>query len=292
MSALAPRDLPPDRNPALVYLMGLSEGTRASRAHVLRRVARVLAPGVEPVDVPWERLRYAHVAALRARLLDDGLAPGTVNKVLSALRALVREAWRLGLCTADDLLRVREVKNVPDRRLPRGRMLSWEETGSLLAAAGPRERAAVALMMGAGLRVGEACALPLGAVDYDAGAVYVHGKGGREDRIPLGSNWLGIVRSWDDERWAYHGPLLVRQGGGALTPGSMARALRKAGEKAGIAPFTPHDLRRTYCSRILETGTDLGLAKRMSRHADVGTLLQYDRRDEQPMVELAQLVDL
>lgn len=276
MTGLVPRRADPARCPATVYLAGLAPSGRRSQAGALRVVAGLLAPGVDPVLVPWEAVRFQHVQALRSALVERGYAAATVNRVLAALRGVVRAAWGLGLCSTDDRLRVEDLRGVPGRRLPAGRMLSLEEVGRLLGAGGPRDAAAVALLYGAGLRVAEACAVPVEAVE---GCVLrLVGKGGAEREVPLAPWVAEALRAWGAVRGRRPGSLLCREDGRPLHPNSLASALAKCAAAAGIGRISPHDLRRSFVSHLLGVGADLALVQRLAGHADPRTTARYDRR--------------
>lgn len=292
MSALVPRVTAPDRCPARVYLASLAPSGRRTQATALRVVAGLLAPGVAPERLPWEALRFQHVAAVRARLLERGYAPATVNRVLAALRGVARAAWRLGLMPLEECARVREVQRAKGLRLPAGRMLTPEELRALIAACGPRERAAVALLYGAGLRVSEACAVEPEHLDLEARTVRVVGKGNVEALAPLPPGMAGLLLEWLVVRPPGPGPVLVREGGGRLHPNSLASALRKASERAGLRPCSPHDLRRTFVSALLDSGADLATVQRLARHEDPRTTSRYDRRPASRAADAVGRIDL
>src|SRR2546422_1623572 len=94
--------VPPDQQPARVYLARLGEGSRRTMRTALDTLAELLAGGRCHADtLEWARLRYQHTAALRAVLLER-YQPATANKHLAALRGVLREAWQLGQMTAED----------------------------------------------------------------------------------------------------------------------------------------------------------------------------------------------
>ena len=106
-----------DRRPLHVYLDRLSEGSRPTMSEALSKVARIASGGrLEAHQLPWHELRYQHVQAIRTALTGSvpartrkPLSPATINKILSALRGVLREACRLGLMNAEDLARAVDV---------------------------------------------------------------------------------------------------------------------------------------------------------------------------------------
>ena len=125
------RALPPDRQPARVYLARLGEGSRRTMRTALETLAALLTGHRCDADtLDWARLRYQHTAALRAVLLER-YQPATANKHLAALRGVLREAWQLGQMTAEDYHRAVNVRVVKATTLPRGRALTRGELSRL-----------------------------------------------------------------------------------------------------------------------------------------------------------------
>ena len=115
---------PPDRNPFHVYLSRLSKGSRPTMKESLQAITRIASGGrLEPERFPWHLLRYSHVQAIRTHLTETisersgtPLSPATINKTLSALRGVLKEAWRLGLMSAEDLARAVDIEPVRGSR--------------------------------------------------------------------------------------------------------------------------------------------------------------------------------
>src|SRR6266478_6855124 len=174
---------PPDAlNPAAVYLAALAPTGRRTMGQALEVIVELLGGG-DVRTFPWASLRYEHAQAVR-RVLIERYAPATANKVLSALRGVAREAWRLGQIDAETHARIRDVPGVRGSRLPAGREVPMRELAKLFracaeaGASGVRDAAALALLYGAGLRRSEAVSLDVAA--FDGAAVRVLGKGNKE----------------------------------------------------------------------------------------------------------------
>ena len=121
----------PDRHPAAVYLARLGPGSRRAQRGALDTMARALSGGRAGVEeLPWHELEYQHTLALRTVLVER-YSPATANRHLAALRGVLREAWRLGLMTAEDFQRAIDLSAVRGERLPRGRALSRGELRAL-----------------------------------------------------------------------------------------------------------------------------------------------------------------
>ena len=110
-------------HPVAVYLARLGPGSRRSQRAALVTMAEILSAGRVGIDeLPWHHLRYPYTQALRAALAER-FSPATANRHLAALRGVLREAWRLGLMSAEDLQRSIDLPAVRGERLPRGRAL-------------------------------------------------------------------------------------------------------------------------------------------------------------------------
>ena len=180
---------PLDRNPVAVYLAAkASKVGRRGLERALNRAAEILTSGStkDSLRVDWTELRYQHVMALRALLIDMEAAPATINHLLSAVRGVVKEAFNLGLVDADTMMRIANVKSVSASTLPAGRHVDAGDMRRLFdtcgdTPVGARDAAMLALLYGCGLRRSEVVALEL--TDYDAGKVTVRSGKGRKDRI-------------------------------------------------------------------------------------------------------------
>ena len=286
------------RAPA-AYLLGLAAGSRRTMAGALRMLAVEL--GLELERVPWHRLRAAHVAAIRARLLAK-LAPATCNKVLAALRGVLREAARLGLLSHEDLAAVLSVRGVKGSREMRGRALAAGELRALFSSCsssriGARDAALLGVLYGCGLRRAEAAGLELADVSELDGRLelLVRGKGNRERRAYLPRGAGEALRAWLEVRGREPGRLFVSvtkggQLGRALTDHAIALAVQARARRAGVGAFSPHDLRRTLVGDLLDAGVDLSAVQAIAGHAQINTTARYDRRGERAKRGAADLV--
>jgi site-specific recombinase XerD len=291
---------PADQDPVLVYLASLgSEKSRRTMRAALESIAAELgAPG--PHAIPWRQLRYPHVAALRARLADKR-SPATVNKLLSALRGVAREAMRLGQLEADAYTRIADVEGLRGSRLPAGRHVELAELASLFAACatgsaqGRRDAALLGVLRVAGLRRAELSALTLDDLDREAWTVRVLGKGNKERRAyvlqarPELEAWIGV-------RGEAPGPLFSavsragRPTGKRMADSSIAYVLDRLARRAGVKDLSPHDMRRTFVGDLLDAGADIAVVQKLAGHAQVTTTQRYDRRGERAARRAAALI--
>lgn len=300
--------LAPEQTPLRLYLATLqADSGRRSCRSALRRAARLMgAPSASAVE--WGALRFGHVELLKERMLLRRYQPATINATLSALKGVAREAWRLGQgMSVEDYQRIAAVRRVHGSRDRRGRALSVDELAALLKAcerdsspAGPRDACLLALMSRAGLRREECVTLALADFDRRDHTLKVHGKGERERTIFFGRGGARrALLAWLRARGEAEGALLcpVDKTGRVSLRGMSAQAVYKAlGKRARQArlrrPVTPHDLRRTYATHLLDAGADLSRVQQLLGHAHVSTTMIYDRRDERSLREAASLLTL
>lgn len=296
--------LPLDQNPAAVYLASLNSPTgRRTQRQALEVMAGLMSGGqADALSFPWDALRYQHTAAIRAQLVSR-YKPATVNKFLSALRGVLRQAWRLGLMTAEDYTRAVDLQAVTGQTLPAGRELAPGEIGALMAVcgkdpgpAGTRDASIIAILYTAGLRRDEVARLDLADYDPTTGRLVIHGKRNKERTAYLLNGAAEALADWLAIRGEDPGPLFwpIPKGGRLVARRINAQLiydmLARRGEEAGIQHFSPHDLRRTFVSELLDAGADIATVSKMAGHANVTTTARYDRRDEQAKQKAAGLL--
>ena len=119
-------------HPANVYLSGLAPGSEPTMKHSLNLIAQMLTDGeADYLTLDWSALRYKHTAAVRAALIKQ-YEPATVNRVLCALRRVLKEALRLELISPVDYARAVDVESVKASKDLRGRALTQEEINALM----------------------------------------------------------------------------------------------------------------------------------------------------------------
>lgn len=302
--AILPHALPPVRHPAHVYLARLGSGSRRTMSEALNTIARMLTGGRADLELmPWSALCYQHSAAIRAALMER-YKPSTANKMLAALRGVLREAWRLGYMSAEEFHRAVDIPTIKSQTLPRGRALSSGEIAALMRAcaseispAGVRDAALIACLYGAGLRRSEAVALDLSCFNSETGELTIRGSKGRKDRLGYATNGSAdALADWILLRGNDSGALFfaVNKGGKIVTHRMTDQAvlyiLKKRGWQAGVASFSPHDLRRSFISDLLDAGADISTAQQLAGHSNVQTTTRYDRRGEVAKQKAAQLL--
>ncbi len=296
---------PLTRHPAIVYLASLSEGSRRTMFQALDTIAHVLSDGeLDIFSLDWGALRYQHTAAVRA-VLAARYRPATANKMLSALRQVLRQAWKLGLMSAEEYAMARDIASVKGESLPAGRDLSPGEIAALLrvceddpSPAGARDAAIIALMYATGIR--RASLVRLNRADYNAqrGTLHVREAKGHKDYLAhvASEGAQRALADWLDVRGEEDGPLFYPiNKGGRLLPRRLSaqgvyNLLLKRAKQAAIERFSPHDLRRTLAGDLLDAGADIVTVQKILGHASVTTTARYDRRPEEAKRKAAGLI--
>lgn len=295
-----------DEHPAAVYLAHLARGSRRTMTGALNTMAGLLTQNrCDMRTLNWSALRYQHTAALRTMLADQ-YAPATANKMLAALRGVLEEAWRLGKMTAEDYRRAADVSAVRGSTLPRGRALTKIELHKLFALcakdrtpSGRRNAAILAVSHNCGLRRSELVYLDLSDYDRKESSLTIrNGKGGK-GRLAYLSTWgRNLLEEWIITRGSSPGPLFIpiNRGGNPnyrhMTSEALYKLFRALAEGAGVPHFSPHDLRRTMISDLLDNGADISIVQQLAGHTNVTTTQKYDRRGERAKKAAASLLKL
>jgi integrase len=295
----------PDQNPALVYLASLGPSSRRTMRSALDTIARVVSGGEATAEtLPWHTLRRQHTAAVRAALASR-YGVRTANRMLAALRGVLREAVELGLMDAESFRRASRIKTIRGKPAPAGRALEREELRALFASCAGAESAAsidvrdaalLAVLYGAGLRRAEVVQLDVSDLAMESGALVVHGKGNKVRLAYVPESGRPLLAAWIARRGAEAGPLFlpVQKDGvfvsRRLTEGAIYKILERRARLAGVPHFSPHDCRRTFIGDLLDAGADMSTVKELAGHASIETTARYDRRGERAKRSAADLL--
>nr|WP_182908113.1 site-specific tyrosine recombinase XerD [Microbispora sp. H13382] len=274
---------------------GLSANTLASYRRDLRRYLEHLrARGLETFAQVAEADVVAFLAALREGDEDHpALVASSAARAVSAVRGLHRFALREGVAGHDPAHEVRPPRQL--RRLPKA--ITVAEVERLIAACGPedsplalRNRALLEVLYGTGARISEAVGLAVDDVptgpaheeDQDQDQVRLRGKGGRTRIVPLGRFARKALDAYlvrARPRLAAHGrgtpALFLNARGGRLTRQGAWEVLQAAAERAGLSGVSPHMLRHSFATHLLDGGADVRVVQELLGHASVTTTQVY-----------------
>ncbi len=223
---------------------------------------------------------------------SSGAATSSVARQIAAIRMLHRYLATEQLRPDDPTTRLDGV------RVPSGipKPLSEEQVDSLLAAVlgdeplQRRDRALLELLYATGARISEVVGLSVGDIDFDDLLVRVYGKGGKERIVPYGSAAAAAIDAWFSpsgrarmvpDRWKRRGDaeaVFLNQRGGRLSRQGAWTVIKKYGERAGITDhLSPHVLRHSCATHLLDHGADLRIVQEMLGHASISTTQVYTR---------------
>lgn len=274
--------------PAAAYLQQLAPSGRRSVCQRFRWAASQLGRNW-PDWIPTP----AEVEQIRAQMLAQKMAPATSRLTIAALRGVAKAAHQRGQMTRDDLERIRSVEPVTGRRQLAGRLLEvWEVQAVLQSlddtAHGRRDGAIFGLCFFAGLRRSEATGLQF--AEAVRGRFFsVVGKGNQERKIAIGETLAELLQRYTEHRGRRPGPMLlpVNNQTRQLDASTIRKRCLVMAERAELQPFSPHDLRRSFISHMLDAGIDLATAQKMAGHSSPVTTAGYDRRPERAAVAAA-----
>ncbi len=281
---------PLSRNPAAVFLGNYKDGpSRRTMKYALSVLTKMLGQD-DMLFVPWASLTYAHTQLLRTKLAE-GFAPASANLILTALRLVLKETWRLGLMSQEQFARAADLKAIKGSREPVGRSLPAGELRALFSscdtttALGARDAAMLGLMYGGGLRRADVVNATLENYDVEQAELKVVRKGSKEQILPMPTGSADAVAHWLTLRGNAPGPLVcqvLKDGrvrvGRKLSTDAVYDTVARVIEKSGVLKFSPHDMRRSFIGDLLDGGIDLATTQRLAGHASPTTTSNYDRR--------------
>ena len=210
---------------------------------------------------------------------------------------------RLGQVSNEDYRRAADVASATGETLPTGREFAPDEISGLIVdcvkdptPAGARDAAMISLMYSCGLRRDEVANLTLDNYDPETGRLAVVGKRAKERTAFLTNGAYEAMTDWLAVRENAPGALFlaINKGGmtrsGFMTNQAIYNVLAKRGGSAGVKAFTPHDMRRTFVSDLLDAGADIATVSKMAGHSSVNTTARYDRRPEEAKQKASRLL--
>jgi integrase/recombinase XerD len=269
----------------LTFERGLADhSVRAYLGDVEKLVAFLDERGIrEP-----EALTHLELREYVFHMKDRGLAPSSIQRALSSLRAYFAFLVEEEVVEADPTERLESPRSL--RRLPR--VLSRDEVVGLLESPARdhpmywRDRAILELLYATGIRVSELLGLRTGDLDLDERLIRVKGKGSKERIVPFGTaaaqaveRYLREVRPGLD-RGSAGGTVFLNRRGKGLSRMTIWNLVRDAVERTGLEKnVSPHTLRHSFATHLLEGGADLAVVQELLGHADISTTQIYTHLD-------------
>ena len=257
---------------------GLSKRTVEAYGSDLSRLGQSLAKqGGDPLEADQEAVA-AHLRQLRR----DGLSPRSIARALVSIRGFYRHLVEVGERPDNPAVNLSPPRQW--RRLPK--VLTETQVEALLEApdveqlSGLRDKAMLELLYATGLRVSELVGLHLSQLRLDFGFIVVLGKGGKERVVPVGEQAEGWLSRYLEEvrpelLAGRHESVFVNQRGGPLSRQGFWKILKGHGLRAGVGDVSPHMLRHSFATHLLEHGADLRAVQMMLGHSDTSTTQIY-----------------
>lgn len=230
-----------------------------------------------------------------AHLGERGYARATIARRASSLRTWFAFLLRRGITSADPA----QLLGTPKRGQPLPRVLRPEQVAELLSVPerstpdGRRDRALLEVLYSTGARVSEACGLDLTAVDLQQGQLRVLGKGSKERILPMGEpavEALSAYLRYARPHLVATGPVpeavFLNQRGQRLGTRDARRIVTRCAREAGLGKVTPHTLRHSYATHLLEGGADLRTVQELLGHASLATTQRYTHLSRGRLVEI------
>ncbi len=264
---------------------GLSRNTLAAYRRDLDQYLEFVGPETPDAEI---------VSAFVSHLRERGLAPSSVNRKMAVVRGLHRYQVAEG-DRVDDPTTLVDLSRIPDA-LPKA--LSVEEAIALVESpdagtvAGRRDSALLEMLYATGARVSEAIDVDLAHVDLVDRIVQLTGKGSKERLVPLGSKAVVAVERWLPDRMELargpHDAVFINLRGGRLSRQGAFLIVKKAATRTGIDPdrISPHVLRHSAATHMIEGGADLRSVQEMLGHANVTTTQVYTRVSPRHLMEV------
>ncbi|NOZ74429.1 MAG: site-specific tyrosine recombinase XerD [FCB group bacterium] len=242
------------------------------------------------------KIKQSQIRSYFRHLNGQGLAPRSISRAFSSIRSYHRFLETEGVTEANPT-QMLEAPKLP-KRLPS--VLSVEEVQSLLEAIpvdtpiGQRDAALIECLYSAGLRVSEICDLGLTDLLQEEDMIRVIGKGNKERLVPLGSiamkrldQYFKHVRPGFARKGPNKGRIFLSRNGRPLTRMTVFNILRKWSQAAGLRKaISPHTLRHSFATHLLEGGADLRAVQEMLGHADISTTQIYTHLDKEYLKEV------
>ena len=265
----------------LIVEKGFAKNTIEAYSHDLNRFSDYLkAKGIQDIL----NVGKFDVRAFLLVLKRQGLSTKTISRNLVAIRTFFKFLIQEGILEANPIEEVGSptvAKTLPE-------ILTLKEVEELLeqpnikTPLGIRDRAMLEMLYATGMRVSELTRLPMNQVNLEGGYVLIYGKGSKERMVPLGSEamkWLALYLRMARGRFAKRkesNALFISRSGKGMSRQRFWRSLKEYGRRAGIRKrISPHLLRHSFASHLLERGADLRSVQIMLGHVDISTTQIY-----------------
>jgi len=278
---------------SVLYILSLqSETSKVAMKSTLNLIAKKLQGVSSHTEADWSKLNYESVLTLMNTLKAEGLSPARVNTYLAAVKGVAKYSWMNKSIDVEVYTWIQQVKRLKGTRETKGRSLVKGELSKVIShcvdkgsVLGVRDAALFATMYSAGLRRQEVVNLNVEDINLVTNEILIKGKNNKHRTTVINDNSMKLIKNY----------MKVR---GNITAGTLFSRCRKGGKftgesistqavynivcgtatELGLPKMSCHDYRRSFCTDLLENGTDLFTVSKLMGHADINTTRTYDKR--------------
>ncbi|TDF34390.1 site-specific integrase [Alteromonadaceae bacterium M269] len=287
--------------PYSLYLARLSVNSKRSIQAQLESVAAMFNWQSDEYGLHFYQVDYQQALSIQNALIELGWAARSINRAMMAIRGIVKAAVITGQATQQQYLNLQSIPKVKHGK-HHGTPLSKHQVVKLFRqlnqnrqVIGLRNIALFSVLLGCGLRRSEITEIDMAHYDPDKLSLFIAKGKGNKSRTVFLPDWVKInIDEWLEQRTEETGYLfcVVKRGGHAhhivkLSGEAIYALVKRTFKTLDMPTVTPHDLRRTYITHLLEHGIDLNTVRQMAGHADISTTVIYDKRDEKAMQQAA-----
>lgn len=291
--------------PYALYLSRLAPNSRRSIESQMRSIGRLMDWPDTVIDIRLSNVDYQQAMQIRALLIHEQWSARSINRAMTAIKNIVKVAALMGKADMQQVAHISSIANMK-HGAHQGNPLTVKQVNALFerlakakGAYGLRTLAIFALFLGTGLRRSELAALSMADYDRLNSTITVVAGKGNKSRVLFLPNWVEQhISAWLKLRSRQEGWLICKcyiSGKLDITqPVSSDTLYRLVKDKLidiGISGASPHDLRRTFITRLLEQNVDINTVRQMAGHADISTTTIYDKRGDAFMREAASALN-
>ena len=269
----------------LSYLR-VERGLARNSIESYRRDLAKLKAFAEAEDIGLTEMSRTDLRAFIAGLSKSGLSPSSINRIISAVRGFYK------FLLLDGHIKKHPAENLdtPSKGFYLPKFMTEDEIDTLFRQPdvaqeiGLRDRAILELMYAAGLRVSEAAGLRVDDIDIDSGILTCKGKGNKERKVPLGKSAVEWLKSYLAARSKHDtgiNKLFVSTQGRPINRQTIFKLIKEYAEKADLSDISPHTLRHSFATHLLQRGADSRSVQAMLGHADISTTQIYTHITDQ-----------
>lgn len=291
--------------PYALYLSRLAPNSRRSIESQMRSIGRLMDWPDAVIDIRLSSVDYQQAMQIRALLIHEQWSARSINRAMTAIKNIVKVAALMGKADMQQVAHISSIANMK-HGAHQGNPLTVKQVNELFerlakpkGAYGLRTLAIFALFLGTGLRRSELAALSMADYDRLNSTITVVAGKGNKSRVLFLPNWVEQhISAWlklrsRQEGWLIckcyiSGKLDVTQ---PVSSDTLYRLVKDKLIDIGISGASPHDLRRTFITRLLEQSVDINTVRQMAGHADISTTTIYDKRGDAFMREAASALN-